>query len=62
MVAATRFRPLEPIMGAPDIDESYIRQCDPVVLRTLQADLPRLKLEETPGFFKVVFNRKKVVK
>lgn len=28
MVAATRFRPLEPITGEPDIDESYIRQQD----------------------------------
>lgn len=62
MVAATRFRPLEPIMGEPGIDESYIRQQDAVVLRTLQASLPRPKLEETPGFFKVVFDRKKEAK
>ena len=31
MVATTNFRPLEPIAGEPDIDESYIRQCDPVL-------------------------------
>ena len=51
-----------PICGEPDIDESYIRQCDSVVLRTLQASLPRPKLEETPGFFMVVFERKKEAK
>ena len=62
MMAATDLRPLEPIMGEPDIDESYIRQCDSVVLRTLQADLPRLKLEEAPGSFKVVFDRKRKAK
>ena len=62
MMAATNLRPLEPITGEPDIDESYIRQQDAVVLRTLQAGLPRPKLEETPGFFKVVFERKKEAK
>ena len=38
MAATTNFRPLEPIVGEPDIDESYIRQRDPVVLRTLLID------------------------
>ena len=38
MIATSDFRPLEPIAGEPDIDESYIRQCDPVVLQTLLID------------------------
>ena len=90
-------RSIVPIIGEPDVDESYIRQQDVVLLKTLLIDrtmtaandglaqalsymkevegwgggvaryftdwtaagLPRPKLEETPGFFKVVFDRKK---
>ena len=117
---AIRPKSIVPIVGEPDIDESYIRQQDVVLLKTLLIDddrleitspgglvrdmtieqaehgyskirndglalalsymkevegwgggvaryftdwtaagLPRPKLEETPDFFKVVFDRKK---
>ena len=104
---ATRPKSIVPIIGEPDIDESYIRQQDSVLLATLLIDrtmtaehgyskirndglalalsymkevegwgggvaryfsdwtaagLPRPRLEETPGFFKVVFDRKKKAK
>ena len=36
MIATSDFRPLEPIAGEPDIDESYIRQRDPVVFQTFE--------------------------
>ena len=93
----SRVKSIVPKIGEPDIDESYIRQQDAVLLETLLIDwtmtavndglalalsymkevegwgggvaryftdwtaagLPRPKLEETPGFFKVVFERKK---
>ena len=90
----SRVKSIVPKIGEPDIDESYIRQQDAVLLETLLIDwtmtavndglalalsymkevegwgggvaryftdwtaagLPRPKLEETPGFFKVVLS------
>ena len=95
----SRAKSIVPKIGEPDIDESYIRQRDAVLLETLLIDrtmtavndglalalsymkevegwgggvaryftdwtaagLPRPRLEETPGFFKVVFERKKTL-